>query len=61
MLLRETGDAQYKEHWDGFVDAWTSQKGNSHVVTSPQGWVARCSRPRGGWRCCSTHPGGRLL
>ncbi|KIZ01815.1 Endoglucanase E-4 [Monoraphidium neglectum] len=39
MLLLETGDQQFRDHWNGFKEAWTSQKGNEHVVTSPKGYA----------------------
>lgn len=56
LLARETGGQEYRAHWQGFLDAWTSLKGNEHVVTSPKGWVpgvwaSATRRPRGGvWR-----------
>jgi hypothetical protein len=43
MLLREApaeaAAAGAGEHWQGFLDAWTSLKGNEHVVTSPKGYA----------------------
>lgn len=43
LLARETGGQEYRTHWQGFLDAWTSLKGNENVVTSPKG----CAR--GAW------------
>ncbi len=37
LLAQEAGGKEYKDHWAGFLEAWTSQKGNEHVVTSPKG------------------------
>lgn len=37
LLAQETGASDAKDHWAGFKEAWTSQKGNEHVVTSPKG------------------------
>ena len=37
--MQETGKQEYRDHWKGFLEAWTSQKGNEHVVTSPKGYA----------------------
>ncbi|KAI8474345.1 MAG: endo-beta-1,4-glucanase [Monoraphidium minutum] len=39
MLMQETGGQEYRDHWNGFKEVWTSMKGNEHVNFSPKGYA----------------------